>query len=228
VFWLASVPGVVSVLIGWRLLRDRPAAPRDAAAPRLGFRHLGRPFALFTAAATVFALGNSSDAFLILRAQDLGMAVAVIPLVYFAFNALYALLATPAGVLSDRVGRRPLLVAGYAVFAAVYTGMAVAPDARAAGALFLVYGLYYALTEGVARALVTDLVPAPLRATAQGTYATAVGVALLPASVVAGALWQAVAPWAPFAYGAALAGLAAGVLAVLPLDPPAPGPAALE
>ena len=221
VFWLAAVPGVASVLLGLWLLRDRPAPPRDAAAPRLGFRHLGRPFGLLTAVTTLFALGNSSDAFLILRAQDVGMAVAVIPLAYFAFNLLYSLLATPAGILSDRIGRRPLLVAGYAVFALVYAGFAVAPNAVVAAGLLLAYGAYYACTEGVARALVADLVPAELRASAMGTYATATGLALLPASVIAGALWQGVGPWAPFAYGATLAAAAALLLAVLPLHPPA-------
>jgi MFS family permease len=219
VFWLASVPGVISVLVGWALLRDRPAPPRDAAAPRLGFAHLGRPFAVLTAITTLFALGNSSDAFLILRAKDVGMAVAVIPLAYFAFNTLYALCSTPAGMLSDRIGRRPLLVAGYAIFALVYAGFAVAPNALAAGGLFLVYGLYYACTEGVARAMVVDLAPPSLRATAMGTYATATGLALLPASVIAGGLWQRVGPWAPFAYGATLAAVAAALLAGIPLAP---------
>jgi MFS family permease len=220
VFWLASVPGVIAVVLAWRFLRDRPATPKDVDAPRLGFRDLGRPFALFTAVATLFSLGNSSDAFLILRAQDTGMAVAAIPLAYFAFNALYAALAAPAGILSDRWGRRPLLAAGYAVFALVYLGFAVAPNALVAGALFLLYGLYYALTDGVARALVADLVPVELRATAMGTFSTATGLALLPASLVAGVLWQAVAPWAPFAYGAALATVAALLLAAVPALPP--------
>lgn len=212
VFWLASVPGIASVLIGWWLLKDRPAAPKDTSAPRLGFRDLGCAFAVFTAISTIFSLGNSSDAFLILRAQNVGMAVAVIPLAYFGFNALYALLATPAGILSDRIGRWPLLVIGYAVFALVYAGFAVAADALLAGGLFLIYSLYYALTEGVSRALITDLVPASLRATAMGTYATTTGAALLPASLVAGALWDSVGPGAPFGYGAALAGLAVVLL----------------
>jgi len=142
------------------------------------------------------------------------MAVAVIPLAYFAFNTLYAVCATPAGILSDRVGRRPLLAAGYGVFALVYVGFAAAPDAVTVGVLFLVYGLYYALTDGVARALITDLVPPSLRATALGAFSTATGLALLPASVIAGALWQSVGPWAPFAYGAATAALAALLLLV--------------
>lgn len=214
VFWLASVPGIIAVLLAWRALRDRPVAPKTAGAPRLGFRDLGRPFALFTAIATLFALGNSSDAFLILRAQDTGMAVAAIPLAYFAFNSLYAIFAAPVGIASDRWGRRPLLIAGYAIFALVYLGFALAPNALVAGALFVVYGLYYALTDGVARALIADLVPPELRATAMGTFSTATGLALLPASVVAGLLWQGVAPWAPFVYGAALAAFAALLLAL--------------
>jgi len=214
VFWLASVPGITSVLIGWRLLKDRRVAPEDTRAPQLGFRDLGRAFAVFTAISTLFSLGNSSDAFLILRAHNVGMAVPVIPLVYFGFNALYALMATPAGILSDRVGRWPLLVAGYAVFAVVYAAFALAGDAFFAGGLFLIYSLYYALTEGVGRALITDLVPTSLRATAMGTYATATGAALLPASLVAGALWDSVGPGAPFAYGAVLATVAAVLLGV--------------
>jgi MFS family permease len=219
VFWLASVPGLLAVLVAWWLVQDRPAPPKDVDAPRLGMRDLGRPFLLLTAITTLFALGNSSDAFLILRAQDAGMAAALIPLAYFAFNMLYALLATPVGMLSDRWGRRPVLVAGYGIFALVYAGFAVAPGALAVAALFLVYSLYYACTEGVARALVTDLVPPSLRATAMGTYATATGVALLPASVIAGALWQAVGPPAPFVYGALTAGTAAVLLSVVPLGP---------
>jgi MFS family permease len=169
---------------------------------------------VFTAISTLFSLGNSSDAFLILRAQNVGMAVAVIPLAYFGFNALYALLAAPAGILSDRVGRWPLLATGYAVFAVVYAGFALAENAFAAGGLFLIYSLYYALTEGVGRALITGLVPTSLRATAMGTYATATGAALLPASLVAGALWDSAGPGAPFAYGAVLAALAAVLLVV--------------
>jgi MFS family permease len=224
VFWVATIPGVLAVLLGWWLLQDRPVLPKDGRAPRLGFRDLGRPFVLFTAVSTLFALGNSSDAFLILRAQNLGMAVAVIPLAYFAFNALYAVCSTPAGVLSDRIGRRPLLAMGYAVFALVYAGFAIAPNALVAGLLFFMYGLYYALTDGVSKALISDVVPASLRATAMGTFSMATGLALLPASVLAGALWQGVAPWTPFAYGAALAALAAVLLLVIPL-PRAPAAA---
>jgi MFS family permease len=222
VFWLASIPGAIAVVLAVWLLQDLPASPTAGHGPWLGFRDLGRPFVVFTLVAALFALGNSSDAFLILRAQNLGIPVPMIPLVYFAFNALYALLSTPAGALSDRVGRRPLLVAGYSIFALVYLGFALAGDAVSAAVLFLCYGVYYALTDGTARALITDLVPEPLRATAQGTFASVTGVALLPASVVAGALWDHVNPSAPLFYGAALAANAAAALALPGLVPRPP------
>ncbi|MDQ7850842.1 MAG: MFS transporter [Armatimonadota bacterium] len=218
VFWVAAVPGAAGILTAALFLRDvgRPAAA--ARPPRLAFTRLGRPFAHFTVAATIFALGNSSDAFLILRARNLGLSPAAIPLVYFAFNMVYALLSTPAGALSDRLGRRRVLVAGYAVFAVVYLGFALVrvPLASwAVPALFLVYGVYYALAEGAQRAFVVDLVPAHLRATALGTFATATGLALLPASIIAGRMWDALGPAAPFFYGGAAATAALLLLLLL-------------
>jgi MFS family permease len=218
VFWIAAIPGAIAIAVAVFLLRDIARPPTPGQAPRLSFAGLGRPFAIFTLIATVFALGNSSDAFLILRVKNLGLPAPAIPLAYFAFNVIYAALATPAGALSDRVGRRVMLIGGYAIFALVYLGFAVAGGPggglQAVG-LFLVYGVYYALTEGVQRALVVDLVPSGLRATALGTFSTATGVALLPASLVAGILWDRVSPAAPFYYGAALAALAVILLSVL-------------
>lgn len=208
VFWIATIPGVLAILVGLFFLREIARPPAAARLPRLGFAGLGHPFAFFTVVATLFAVGNSSDAFLILRAKDLGLPTTVIPLVYVAFNVVYALLSTPAGALSDRLGRRRMLVFGYAVFALVYAGFALAgkPSAHwAVPALFLVYGVYYALTEGIQRALVVDLVPAELRATALGTFATATGLALLPASAIAGWLWGSAGPAAPFVYGSVTA-----------------------
>ena len=211
VFWIATVPGAIAILVAVLFLRDVPRRPRAARLLRLSVARLGRPFTLFTLVATVFAVGNSSDAFLILRAKNLGLPVTAIPLIYFAFNVVYALLSTPAGALSDRLGRRRMLALGYAVFACVYLGFALVggPSARwTVPALFLVYGVYYALTEGIQRAFVVDLVPAELRATALGTFAMATGLALLPASVIAGRLWDRVGPAAPFYYGGATAAAA--------------------
>jgi MFS family permease len=218
VFWIAAVPGVIAIIVAGFFLRDVSRPRAGGHLPTLGFAGMGRGFALFTLIAALFALGNSSDAFLILRAKNLGLAPAAIPLAYFAFNVVYAVLAAPFGALSDRIGRRVLLMAGYAVFAAVYLGFAIAGGPAARGeavVLFLVYGTYYALTDGMQRALVVDLVPSGLRATALGTFSTVTGVALLPASLVAGELWDHVGPAAPFFYGAALAALAAILLAIL-------------
>ena len=217
VFWIAAIPGAIAIAVAVFFLRDIARPPAPGQAPRLGFAGLGRRFTVFTLIATLFALGNSSDAFLILRTKNLGLPAPAIPLAYFAFNVVYAGLATPFGALSDRVGRRWLLIGGYAVFALVYLGFALAagPAGRLeAVGLFLVYGAYYALTEGVQRALVVDLVPSSLRATALGTFSTATGLALLPASLIAGVLWDRVSPAAPFFYGAALAAAAALLLAV--------------
>jgi len=218
VFWIATIPGAFAILIAGVFLRDlrRPAASHALGTVRIG--GLGRRFAVFTAIITLFALGNSSDAFLILRAKNLGLPVATIPLIYFAFNVVYAVLSIPAGALSDRLGRRGVLIVGYVVFAIVYLGFAVAsgPAGRwIVLPLFLTYGIYYALTEGVQRAFVVDLVPADLRATALGTFASATGLALLPASLVAGFLWDRIGPAAPFYFGGVMSAAAAVLLMIV-------------
>lgn len=211
VFWVATIPGVIAIAVGALFLRERRSRPpttSEATAQPLGT--LGPRFIAFTIIATLFALGNSSDAFLILRARNVGMAASIIPLAYFAFNVVYAALSTPAGTLSDRIGRRTVLAVGYGIFAVVYLGFGLLAGERAPWAvllLFIIYGGYYALTDGVQKAFVADLVPAHLRATAMGTFSMATGLALLPASLIAGALWDRISPSAPFFYGAALAGI---------------------
>lgn len=208
-FVVASIPGMLAVLILTLALREGGPAGRQGAPVRLGFASLGRDYLVFTGVATLFALGNSSDAFLILRAQDLGLATALVPLAYFGFNLVYALLAIPLGSLSDRIGRRRVITVGYLVFAGVYLGFALAGHAWPVWPLFAAYGAYYALTEGVQRAYVTDLVPAEQRGAALGTFNAATGAAMLPASLIGGLLWQEVAPAATFCYGAAFAAMAA-------------------
>jgi MFS family permease len=217
VFWIATIPGALAILIAGFFVRDLPRFPQARLLPRVTIRGLGRPFAIFTAIITLFALGNSSDAFLILRAKNLGMPTATIPLAYFGFNVVYASLSTPAGALSDRWGRRRVLIVGYVVFALVYLGFAVAsgPSGRwTAWLLFLVYGTYYALTEGIQRAFIVDLVRPESLATALGVFASATGLALLPASLVAGLLWDRVGPSAPFFYGGVMAASAALLLTI--------------
>lgn len=196
-----------------------------AARARLAVRGLGKRFAIFLAISALFDLGNSSDAFLVLRAQERGLTVVEILLMLAAFNVVYAVLATPAGSLSDRIGRKRILVAGWLVYAVIYFGFAFAETGLHVTTLFIAYGAYYGLSYGTAKAMVTDLVPASLRGTAFGTYHATLGLIDLPASVIAGVLWQGVGSWqglgpgAPFVFGGAMALAATLLLAVFVREP---------
>ncbi|HEX9092586.1 MAG TPA: MFS transporter, partial [Coriobacteriia bacterium] len=164
----------------------------------------------------VFALGNSSDALLMLRAHDLGAPAALVPLMGAGFSLVGALVAGPAGALSDRVGRRAILVAGLALYAVVYALFGLGGSVWTAAVLFLAYGVPYAMVEGMSRAYVVDLVGRHERATAVGGYTFVLGLAALPASAVAGLLWDTVGHGAPFLLSAVLMALAAAGLAVAP------------
>jgi MFS family permease len=204
---------VLTVLLGVR--ETRRAAKADA--PRIGFRGLGRRFGVFLAIVALFDLGNFSDAFLVLRAQERGLGVDGVLWTLLGFNLVYALVATPAGALSDRIGRRRIITAGWIAYAGIYLGFALAGSGTQIVALYLCYGAYYGLTMGTAKAMVADLVPARLRGTAYGSYHALVGIIDLPASLIAGLLWQGIGSWqgfgpaAPFYFGAATA-LAAALL----------------
>jgi len=182
---------------------------------------LGREFRRYLLLMVIFTLGNSSDAFLILRARVAGLSVLGVLGMMLSFNLVYALVSIPAGVLSDRVGRKRLLVGGWLFYALVYMGFWRAQAGWQAWVLMLLYGVYYGLTEGVARAYVADLVPAEKRGTAYGGLHTAVGLTALPASLIAGVLWQGLGGWggfgqgAPFLFGSLMALLAAAGLASL-------------
>ncbi len=192
----------------------RPAHPTPAPASGADLRPAHRPptspvFRRFLVVMLLFALGNSSDTFLLLRARQLGFSTRDIVLVFAAYNATYVLSAWPAGILSDRIGRRRVMAAGLVIFALVYSGFGIAAGPAAIWAAFLVYGLYQGLTDGTARAFVVDLVGPERRATALGIYSTALGLAAFPASLIAGLLWQHLGPPAAFFYGSLTAALAA-------------------
>ncbi|HZU78061.1 MAG TPA: MFS transporter [Dehalococcoidia bacterium] len=222
VFAWTLIPGLLAVACAVLFLRDprrrRPSPGTAAVALDAGRQATPTPaafgprFWLFTAAAVVFAVGNSSDAFLFLRTEGLEASLAAVPLVYFVFNLVYALLATPLGGLSDRIGRLPLLVAGYAAFALVYLGWTQARLAWQAWVLFACYGVYYAATEGVARAFVADLVPRARRGAALGWFNGLTGVAALPANLIGAWLWSTLGAGATFAFGAWLGAVACGLL----------------
>jgi MFS family permease len=215
VFWVAAIPGLVSIFLVWFAVKEvRRTADASAPSPRLAKRSSRFPrgkLYLILGAVGLFSLGNSSDLFLILRAQNLGMGVWAAPALGLLFNVVYAALSWPAGRLSDRVPRRLLVVAGYLIYSAVYAGFALLRSPQLVWFLFAVYGTYYALTEGVMKAWIADLAPADSRASVFGVLNWVVGIAAFPASCLAGWIWQRYSPAAPFALSSVLA-LAAGVL----------------
>jgi MFS family permease len=167
----------------------------------------------------VFSLGNSSDAFLILRARDLQVATVMIPVLYLVFNLIYSALSIPAGLLADRVGRRKVALLGFAVFAAAYAWMAVARSQAGAWGVFAVYGVYMAIADGNGRALLAEFSSGERRGTAFGAYHMVVGLAALPASIIAGLLYDHVSAAAPFWVGAAAAALAGVLMLALVPEP---------
>jgi MFS family permease len=213
VFWVAGVLAAVPLLLIGLFVRERRM---PVSKQRISLSVLKGPFAGLLAVMLLFTLGNSSDAFLILRAQDVGVASVLIPVVYALFNLVSAAAAIPVGKLADRVGRRAMIAWGWGVYALTYLGFAVVTAPWMIWGLFAFYGLFYALTEGSAKALVAELVPDANRGVAYGLYNAAVGVMALPASLIAGALWTRVSPAAPFAFGAVLALLALVGLGFVP------------
>lgn len=211
---IAVIPAAISVLVVLRVPERRAPRPADGQ-PAARLRDLPAAFWLFLGSTAIFMVGNSSDAFLILRAKDLGLATTAVVLAYVLYNAVYALAAYPLGSLSDRVPRPALLVGGYLVFALVYLGFAAAGSGGAAWLLFAIYGVYIAATEGVMKAFVADLAPPSVRTTALGLFQGITGGLILVASLLAGILWDRIGPSAPFFFGAAAALLAAAVTALL-------------
>ena len=209
IFAIAFIPGVASVLVIFKLVKEHRSTPRKTA-----FR-LSLPaspaFRWLLAGSLIFAVGNSTDMFILLKAQHLGLGTATVILLYVLYNVTFAAASLPLGGLSDRVGQFPLVLAGYLVFAGVYLGFALAGSGWTLAALFAVYGIYIAATEGTSKALIGRAIPTGERASALGLYYTAIGLAGFAASTIGGALWSACGPWATFAYGALMA-LAAAVL----------------
>ena len=217
VFLVAALPGLLSVLVLVVGVRETAREPRVSSAskatgPSLAGPPLGRPFWTFLGSVLLFTLGNSTDAFLILRANQLGVSVALVPILWAALHIVKSVASVPGGALSDRLGRKPLILAGWAIYAGVYLAFGRATETWQAWALFLVYGVFFGLTEGTQSALVADLVGRDRRGTAFGWYYLAIGVGALPASLVFGLIWDRIGPAAAFDVGAGLAGAAAVVL----------------
>jgi len=213
---ISLVPAALAVLSLAFGASDVPVTSQRPA-PRFAFRSLGKNFMAFMLIVGLFDLGNSSDAFLVLRAQERGLSVLGVLAMLATFNLVYTLVSAPAGSLSDRIGRRKLVIGGWLVYAVIYLGFGLARTGWQVWVLYAVYGLYYGLSYGTAKAMIADIVPEHVRGTAYGTYNAVLGIIDFPASLIAGVLWSGVpglgfrgfgAP-APFYFGGVLALMAA-------------------
>jgi MFS family permease len=211
VFWLSVIPGLIAVVLIVFFLKENKSSVngKTMSLPKIGFRNLNRRFIFFSLISTLFAVGNFSDAFLALRAQDAGMLLTFIPLAFFAFNMSSSIFSMPIGMLSDRIGRRPVLISGFIIFALIYFGFGMTKSVMWIWVLFILYGLYYAFTDGIQKAYIADIVPEGQRGTAMGTYNALTGLAALPASIIAGFLWQTFGPTVAFSTSSIIAILAA-------------------
>jgi MFS family permease len=219
VLWISVVPGLLAVLLVRRVREAPVREERSHATPRLR-----RGYWWVIAAAVVFSLGNSSNAFLLLRASDLGLSTSLVILAYALYNVVYAGLAWPLGSLSDRVPRGIVFGLGVVVYVLVYAGLAVAATSAAVWPLFALYGLYVAATDGVLKAWVADHVEGPMAGTAYGIFAGLMGAALLAASLLGGVLWTEVGPSATFWAGALVALVSLPLIVVAARITPAPEP----
>lgn len=217
IFFAATVPAILGWLVLVLFVRESRRIERQLDKPDVRLSALDRRFRIFLAIVTLFSIGNSSDAFLVLRATSAPIKMGMVSFLwtYVAFNAVSAIVAWRSGILSDRIGRKPVVIAGWLVFALVYFAMARASSQVEIVVWFIVYGVYYGLSEGMLRALAIDLAPPHLRGTAVGAYFTFTGIALFPASLIAGLLWKYLGPPAPFYYGSITAAISAVLLGIL-------------
>lgn len=204
---LSAVPLIITLLIIAFKIKDTHI-PSSETATSKGLISLPRRFYFFLLIMLVFGLGNSSDTFLILRAENVGAAALTIPLIYAFFNFVYASASVPLGSLSDRIGREKVILIGWVAYSFSYLGFGLANEPYQIWLLFGFYGLYYATTEGVAKALVADLVDPTHRGRAYGIYNTLIGLIALPAGLIAGLLWERVGSSAPFLFGAGMSAFA--------------------
>ncbi len=227
VFWLSMIPGIIAVLVIVVFIKERVQGfkgSRSKANTKNLNHRVFEPssphsfdwrFKVFVAIATIFAIGNSSDAFLILRATDIGISEIMVPLLYLCFNLVYSITSIPAGILSDIAGRRRIILTGFLLFGFIYLGFAFSSEKWHIWGLFLLYGVFMGLTEGVQKAYLGTIIPDRLMATGYGLYSTFTGLSLLPASIIGGYLWDRFNPEATFYYGSLTAFTSALLLIIM-------------
>jgi MFS family permease len=213
IFLVASVPALIAVLVAMFFMRESPVHEQSGSEPpKLSLRGFDSNFKRFLVVLALFTLSNSSDSFLILRAMNAGVSVAVVPLLWAAHHGTKVLSSLFGGDLSDRLGRKRLIVSGWILYAAVYAGFAFATNQVSLWVLFLIYGIYFGLAEGAEKALVADLVRPDQRGTAYGLYNLAFGVTVFPASLLMGMIWDWKGPAVAFLVSAMMGATAALLL----------------
>jgi MFS family permease len=224
IFLLSFIPGLLAVLMLLFGLREKPSEGARTAPASFNFRsawaEMTPGFRKYLFIILVFTLGNSTDAFLLLRAQQLGVSVALLPAIWVVLHIVKMSFSVPGGIISDRIGRRKVIVTGWLVYALVYAGFGFASVHWHAWALFAVYGVYFGLTEGVEKAFVADFAAVHLRGSSFGLYHLVVGVGSFPASLLFGLVWQQFGSTAAFGMGAGLALLASVMLSGLSVKKP--------
>ena len=206
IFFITAIPLVFTLLIITFFVKEVPFVNKNKTDKNSSI--LSKRFYVFLGIVLLFSIGNSSDAFLVLRAQNVGVTLLAIPLVYALFNFVYASFSIPLGSLSDKIGRKKVIVLGWVFYGISYLGFAVINKSIEVWLMFSFYGIYYATTEGVVKAFVADLVSPENRGKAYGIYNSLIGLITLPASLIAGFLWDRINPSAPFLFGSGIAFLA--------------------
>lgn len=204
IFLMSLVPAFLGVLFLFLVKEKRVVAEKNSPRIKFEWKALDKKLKLFLIFTFLFTLGNSSNQFLLLKARNAGNPLAAVILLYLVYNISRVIFTYPASRLSDKIGRKKILVLGYLIYSLVYLGFALNTSLSVFWALFGVYGLYMGFTEGVEKALITDIAPQHLKATTMGLHATLVGIGLLPASLLAGLLWKFISPAAPFYFGAVM------------------------
>jgi MFS family permease len=215
IFFLAFIPACIGILLLLFFVKERKKEANSSPTFHFNWRNLDPSFKIFLLISFIFALGNSSDAFLILRAQNLGLSLTLVVLAYVLFNFTYAIFSMPAGIISDKIGPKKVLLAGFLLFAAVYLFFGLVHSSLLLWLLFPVYGMYMALTEGVGKAYISNLVPQEKTGTAFGVYQTTIGLCTFFASLIAGLLWTYIGVSAPFIFGSVMAVLSAFLFVIL-------------
>lgn len=213
IFLLAFIPSIIAVLIILFIKEKNAPTKKETreTSIKLSFKELSMNLRMFIIVSSIFALGHFGYAFLLLRAKDIGLADNIAILLYVIFYIVYTICIIPFGILSDKIGRKPILIMGYLVFAITSIGLIFISNIYGILLFFVIYGIFYAMIDGVQRAFIVDLAPKHLKATALGAFHTSIGLVALPGGLIAGLLWDIISPEATFVYGFALSIISMGL-----------------